>query len=234
MPIFQLTDAPVFPDPSLAEDNGLLAVGGDLSVGRLLAAYSQGIFPWYSEGEPPLWWFTSPRLVIFPEEFKVSKRLARSLRNTPFQISFDQDFAEIIRSCATVRREKGEGTWISTDMQKAYTTLHRAGHAHSVECWLDGELAGGLYGVQLGRVFFGESMFTRISNGSKAALVALVKYLQEQGTALIDCQMTTEHLQTFGAREITGSEFRRLLQLHINPSELTTGPDDKNRQQCAM
>jgi leucyl/phenylalanyl-tRNA--protein transferase len=221
MPIFQLTDAPVFPHPSLAEENGLLAVGGDLSVERLLAAYSNGIFPWYSEGEPPLWWFTDPRLVIFPAEFKVPKRLARTLRNTDFQISFDQDFSRIINSCAAVRRENGEGTWISTDMQTAYEELHRAGYAHSVECWLDGELAGGLYGVQLGKVFFGESMFTKISNGSKAALVALITHLQQQGVALIDCQMTTNHLLTFGAREIEGSEFRRLLQLNI-PSDLTT------------
>ena len=224
MPIFQLTDAPVFPHPSLAEENGLLAVGGDLSLQRLLAAYSNGIFPWYSEGEPPLWWFTSPRLVIFPAEFKVSKRLARTLRNTNFQISFDQDFARVISSCAAVRKESGEGTWISTDMQKAYGKLHQAGYAHSVECWLDGELAGGLYGVKLGNVFFGESMFTKISNGSKAALVALVANLQQQGVALIDCQMTTSHLVTFGAREIKGSEFRRLLQLHINPSDRTTEP----------
>lgn len=221
MPIFQLTDAPVFPHPSLAEENGLLAVGGDLSLQRLLAAYSNGIFPWYSEGEPPLWWFTSPRLVIFPAEFKVSKRLARTLRNTNFQISFDQDFARVISSCAAVRKESGEGTWISTDMQKAYGKLHQAGYAHSVECWLDGELAGGLYGVKLGNVFFGESMFTKISNGSKAALVALVANLQQQGVALIDCQMTTSHLVTFGAREIEGSEFLRLLQIHINPSDQT-------------
>ncbi len=221
MTIFQLNDAPVFPHPSLAEENGLLAVGGDLSVERLLAAYSNGIFPWYSQGDPPLWWFTNPRLVIFPEEFKVSKRLARTLRNTAFQISFDEDFSRIISLCATVRRENGEGTWISPEMQKAYEELHRAGYAHSVECWLDGELAGGLYGVQLGNVFFGESMFTTISNGSKAALAALVINLQQQGVALIDCQMTTDHLVTFGAREIEGSEFRRLLQLHI-PQNITT------------
>ncbi|MEN8198488.1 MAG: leucyl/phenylalanyl-tRNA--protein transferase [Thermodesulfobacteriota bacterium] len=231
MPIFQLTDAPVFPHPSLAEDNGLLAVGGDLSVERLLAAYSQGIFPWYSEGEPPLWWFTHPRLVIFPEEFKVSKRLARSLRNSAFRVSFDGDFSGVIRSCAAVRKEKGEGTWISTEMEEAYIKLHQAGYAHSVECWLDDEMAGGLYGLQLGRVFFGESMFTKISNGSKAALVALVKRLQEEGTALIDCQMTTEHLLTFGAREISGSEFRRLLKLHIHSPEMTRESDEQKRQQ---
>ncbi len=218
MPIFQLTDEPVFPHPSLAEDNGILAIGGDLSVERLLAAYSQGIFPWYSEGEPPLWWFTDPRLVIFLEEFKVSKRLARTLRNTDFRISFDEDFDSVIRACADTRTKTGEGTWISKEMQQAYCRLHRAGYAHSVECWQEDKLAGGLYGVRLGNIFFGESMFTKISNGSKAALVALVNHLQQQDVALIDCQMTTSHLVTFGAREITGAEFRHLLRLHIDPS----------------
>ncbi|HIQ36672.1 MAG TPA: leucyl/phenylalanyl-tRNA--protein transferase [Desulfocapsa sulfexigens] len=222
MPIFQLTDAPVFPDPTLAEENGLLAIGGDLSVERLLAAYSRGIFPWYSEGEPPLWWFTNPRLVLFPEEFKVSKRLARTLRNTDFDITFDTEFALVINACAETRPKQGEGTWISDDIKEAYVKLHLAGHAHSVECWLDGELAGGLYGVSLGNVFFGESMFTRISNGSKAALVALVQRLKRQGVAVIDCQMTTSHLVTFGAREISGDEFSHLLQLHIPSSNTKT------------
>lgn len=219
MPIFQLTDTPVFPHPSLAEDNGLLAVGGDLSVERLLAAYSQGIFPWYSTGEPPLWWFTDPRLVIFPKEFRISKRLARTLRNSDFQITFDKCFDQVITSCADIRTAKGEGTWISKDMQEAYCRLHRLGYAHSVECWQKETLAGGLYGVQLGDIFFGESMFTRISNGSKAALVALVNHLRQQGAALIDCQMTTNHLIAFGAREISGAEFRHFLRLHIeNPA----------------
>jgi len=215
MSIFQLTDAPVFPDSTLAEENGLLAVGGDLSVDRLLSAYSKGIFPWYSEGEPPLWWFTDPRLVLFPTEFKVSKRLSRTLRNTNFNVTFDAAFTRVINACADSRTEQGEDTWISNDMKNAYIQLHLAGHAHSVECWLEGELAGGLYGVGLGNIFFGESMFTRISNGSKAALVALVKHSQQQGVAMIDCQMTTSHLVSFGAREIDGDEFRHLLQLHI-------------------
>jgi len=220
MPIFQLTNEPVFPNPSLAEANGLLAIGGDLSTERLLAAYSQGIFPWYSEGEPPLWWFTDPRLVIFPDSFKVSKRFARTLRNTDFRITFDTDFFRIISACADIRIEEGEGTWINKDMKNAYYQLHLAGYAHSVECWLGDELAGGLYGVQIGNVFFGESMFTRISNGSKAALVALVTHLQQQGIALIDCQMTTQHLQSFGAVEISGEKFRKLLKQHINPEIL--------------
>ncbi len=215
MSIFQLTREPVFPDPVFAEDNGLLAVGGDLSLERLLAAYSKGIFPWYSQGDPPLWWFTDPRLVIFPDEFKVSKRLARTLRNSAFTITFNQNFDEVINSCAEIRVKNGEDTWISEDMKKAYGNLHRAGYALSVECWLDDQLAGGLYGVKLGQVFFGESMFTKISNGSKAALVALVNYLKQQKVAVIDCQMTTDHLITFGGREIDGNAFRRLLQQYI-------------------
>ncbi len=215
MSIFQLTDEPVFPDPALAEENGLLAVGGDLSVQRLLAAYSKGIFPWYSQGEPPLWWFTDPRLVIFPDEFNVSRRLSRTLKNSSFEITFNQNFYEVISSCADVRVQNGEGTWISDDMIDAYLDLHNAGHAHSVECWVNNELAGGLYGVALGRIFFGESMFTRISNASKAALVALVNHLKKQEFAVIDCQMTTKHLISFGGREISGKEFRKLLQLHI-------------------
>ncbi len=215
MSIFQLTEEIVFPDPRLAEENGLLAIGGDLSVTRLLAAYSTGIFPWYSEGEPPLWWFTDPRLVLFPGEFKVSKRLARSLRNSGFHTTFNQDFDQVISSCAEIRIENGEGTWISDEMKEAYKTLHRKGYAHSVECWRDDTLAGGLYGILLGKVFFGESMFTRISNGSKAALVALVEQLKQQEIAVIDCQMTTNHLLSFGAREICGNEFRHLLEKNI-------------------
>jgi len=220
MPIFQLTDDPVFPDPSLAEANGLLAVGGDLSTERLLAAYSQGIFPWYSEGEPPLWWFTNPRLVIFPDSFKISKRFARTLRNTDFCITFDSNFLRVINACADIRKENGEGTWISSNMKDAYFQLHLAGYAHSVECWLGDELAGGLYGVQIGNVFFGESMFTRISNGSKAALAALVSHLKQQGIELIDCQMTTQHLQSFGAVEISGKKFSNLLKQHIHPEDI--------------
>ena len=215
MPIFQLNDEPVFPHPTLAEDNGLLAVGGDLSVDRLVAAYSRGIFPWYSEDEPILWWFTDPRLVLFPDEFKVSKRLARTLRNSDFIITFDHDFKQVITECAAVRTEKQEGTWISEEMQEAYCDLHLAGYAHSVECWSGDTLAGGLYGIRLGNVFFGESMFTRISNASKAALTALVDHLQKQNVQLIDCQMTTSHLVSFGAREIPGERFRRLLQENI-------------------
>ncbi len=215
MAIFQLNDTSVFPKPELAENNGLLAIGGDLSVKRLLSAYSQGIFPWYSEGDPPLWWFTDPRLVLFPDEFHVSRRLTRTLRNTEFRMTFDAEFETVIHSCAEVRASREEGTWISPDMEEAFIALHLAGFAHSVECWLDNELAGGLYGVQIGKVFFGESMFTRKSNASKAALVALVSHLQKQDVQLIDCQMTTNHLLSFGAREISGTRFTQLLKKHI-------------------
>ena len=215
MPIFQLNENTAFPSPELAERNGLLAIGGDLSVKRLLSAYSQGIFPWYSEDEPPLWWFTDPRLVIFPDEFHIPKRLARTLRNSDFRTTFDRDFKRVIQSCADIRTKNDEGTWINPDMQEAYLALHNAGYAHSLECWLKDELAGGLYGVQIDDVFFGESMFTRIANGSKVALVALVTYARKQGIKLIDCQMTTQHLLNFGAREIDGREFRSLLEKHI-------------------
>lgn len=215
MPIFQLNEHTAFPSPVLAEKNGLLAIGGGLSTKRLLSAYSQGIFPWYSEDDPTLWWFTDPRLVLFPDEFHIPKRLARTLRNTDFRTTFDEDFRQVIQSCADIRTKNDEGTWINPDMQEAYIALNRAGYAHSVECWLDDELAGGLYGVQIDNVFFGESMFTKITDASKIALVALVSYAKKQGIKLIDCQMTTSHLLNLGAREINGSEFRLLLETHI-------------------
>ncbi|RUM41275.1 MAG: leucyl/phenylalanyl-tRNA--protein transferase, partial [Desulfocapsa sp.] len=148
MTIFQLNETSIFPKPEFAEENGLLAVGGDLSIKRLLSAYSQGIFPWYSDGDPPLWWFTDPRLVLFPDEFHVSKRLARTVRNSMFRTTFDTDFEAVIRSCADVRRSREEGTWISLEIQSAFIDFHHAGYAHSVECWLQDELAGGLYGIQ--------------------------------------------------------------------------------------
>lgn len=219
MAIFQLNDTCIFPNPELAEKNGLLAIGGDLSVKRLLSAYSQGIFPWYSEGDPPLWWSTNPRLVLFPDEFHVSRRLLRTLRNTDFQTSINRDFAAVIHSCADVRMKSHEGTWLNSAMQEAYIELHHAGYAHSVECWLHDELVGGLYGVQLGGIFFGESMFTRKSDASKVALVTLVSHVQKQNIQVIDCQMTTEHLLSFGAREISGSTFRHLLDKHIQQSD---------------
>lgn len=221
MPVFQLTDRIIFPPPHLAEPSGLLAVGGDLSIPRLLAAYQRGIFPWFSEGDPVLWWFTSPRLVLFPAEFHIAKRLNRLIRTTELTCSINQAFPEVIEACGATRKRRGEETWITPEMVTAYTNLHYYGYCHSVECWRDGMLVGGLYGVALGNVFFGESMFATVADSSKLCLVHLVAFLSANGYQLIDCQMTTTHLLRFGAREVSGPEFQRLLQKHIQ----TTTPD---------
>ena len=223
MALFQLTSEIIFPPPFLADENGLLAFGGDLQPARLVAAYRSGIFPWFSPGDPILWWFLDPRLVLFLEEFRVSRRLARELRTSRFRVTFDQAFKQVMASCAEVRLEKGEGTWISKEMLAAYCRLHDLGYAHSVECWQGEVLVGGLYGIALDRIFFGESMFTRVGNGSKVALAALVKRLKSANFQLIDCQMTTRHLVSFGAREIAGTEFLDQLQSFIQ----TTVPDGK-------
>lgn len=215
MPVFQLPREIVFPAPELAEPDGLLAIGGDLSPARLLAAYQQGIFPWYSEGEPLLWWSPVPRLVLLPEEFHLPKRLARTIRKEIFQVTADTAFAEVITSCGTVRRDIGQGTWITEEMRQAYTTLHKRGFAHSVECRFAGELVGGLYGICLDQVFFGESMFSRRSDASKVALAALVGHAEQLGIRLIDCQMTTAHLLRFGSRKIEREEFQKLLDRFI-------------------
>lgn len=211
MAVYQLTDKLLFPPAELAERDGLLAIGGDLSPERLLLAYSSGIFPWFSEGDPILWWAPSPRLVIFPDEFRVSRRLARIVRQQKFSVSLDRAFDRVITACATIAERSRKGTWITGEMIDAYCRLHDLGFAHSVECWLDQELAGGLYGVSLGGVFFGESMFSRDANASKVALVSLVNRLLEWDFDLIDCQMKSAHLMQFGAREIPGNEFRKLL-----------------------
>lgn len=221
MPVFQLTKDIIFPRPSLAEENGLLAVGGDLSPGRLISAYRLGIFPWYSEGDPILWWFTSPRFVIYPAKFRVPKRLARYIKKSLYRVTMDCAFDQVIEACAAVRTLQGEETWITEEMKVAYSTLHDLGYAHSVECWQDDELIGGLYGVALDRVFFGESMFTIMPNGSKIALASLVKHLTQRQFKLIDCQMTTDHLLQYGAREISGRDFRRHLKEYIS----TLSPD---------
>jgi leucyl/phenylalanyl-tRNA--protein transferase len=211
MPVFRLTQELAFPPPHYAEPDGLLAVGGELSSERLLLAYQQGIFPWYSSETPPLWWSPDPRLVLFPEELKVSKSLQRVLKKNAFRVTFDQAFLDVIQRCALVRRGYGEGTWILPEMVNAYHLLHQLGYAHSVESWQEGELVGGLYGVAIGRVFFGESMFTQKTDASKVALVRLVQLLRHWDFDLIDCQVTTAHLQRLGAREISRKEFLRHL-----------------------
>jgi len=215
MPVYQLTDKIVFPPATLAEKDGLLAIGGDLSPERLLLAYSNGIFPWFSEGDPILWWAPSPRLVIFPDEFKTPRRLIRLMRQKKFSVTMDKAFRQVIRACATIDTRQEKGTWITRKMIAAYSLLHDMGYAHSVECWQDEELAGGLYGLSLGGVFFGESMFSRQPNSSKIALVSLLKKLLEWDFDLLDCQMKTAHLVQFGAREIPGPEFQTLLKKSI-------------------
>ncbi len=215
MPVFKLTEQPIFPHPELAEENGLLAVGGDLKPQRLLEAYRQGIFPWYSEDEPILWWCTSPRLIIFPGELRVSRRLGRYLRNSRLSFSINRAFDEVITSCANIRTLQGKETWISNEMLTAYSNLHRLKFAHSVECWESTKLVGGLYGVALGKVFFGESMFSSVANASKFAMIHLVDFLRKNDYRLIDCQMTTAHLISLGAREVPGKTFQHLLRQNI-------------------
>jgi leucyl/phenylalanyl-tRNA--protein transferase len=207
MPVYQLSEELVFPSPFLASKEGLLAIGGDLSLKRLLLAYSNGIFPWYSEGEPILWWSPDPRLVLYPNELKVSRSLKKVIKQDVFEVTMDRAFEEVITECARVRLENKEGTWIVEDMVRAYCCLHDSGFAHSIEAWQENSLAGGLYGVSLGKCFFGESMFTRITNASKVALVALVEYLKPLDFAFVDCQIATAHLARFGAREISRSRY---------------------------
>lgn len=212
MPVFQLTDELVFPSPDLATEDGLLAVGGDLALDRLLLAYKEGIFPWYSEGDPILWWSPDPRMVLFPGEFRPSRSLRRLGRTGRFRITADSAFAQVIEACATMPRQGQDGTWITSAMERAYSDLHAAGYAHSVECWDGDRLVGGLYGVSLGRCFFGESMFSKVSNTSKLAMWALVEQLERWNFSIIDCQIYTEHIAGLGARSIPREEFRRLLR----------------------
>lgn len=212
MPVYQLTDELVFPHPSLSDPIGLLAVGGDLSPERLLLAYANGIFPWYSDPGPMLWWSPDPRLILFPGELKISRSLRRVIKKQVFTVTMDKSFGEVIRACAKTRKE----TWITGKMIEAYEALHALGHAHSFETRHEGRLVGGLYGVTLGRAFFGESMFSIMSDASKVALVNLVQHLADLGFDFIDCQTTTQHLKRFGAREIPRKEFLELLSKAIH------------------
>lgn len=203
-----------FPPVSLASDDGLLAVGGDLSVERLLLAYRSGIFPWFSEGDPIIWWSPDPRMVLFPDHLKVSKSLRRVIDKGQFQCTWNTSFAEVIHQCAVINRKSQDGTWITPQMLEAYQLLHGHGHAYSVEVWKHGNLAGGLYGVDLPekKVFCGESMFSLESNASKVALYFLVQKLRHENYALIDCQVYNEHLESLGAEEISREEFLKYLE----------------------
>jgi leucyl/phenylalanyl-tRNA--protein transferase len=203
-----------FPDVNLAlrEPDGLLAVGGDLTVDRILSAYKRGIFPWYSENQPILWWSPDPRTVLFPARLKISRSLRKTLRRGRFRVTMDQAFSEVINACATPR-PGSSGTWITQDMVDAYSGLHAAGCAHSVECWLDDRLVGGLYGVSTGRVFFGESMFSRVSDASKVAFAWLVRQLKAWDIGLLDCQIYSAHLASLGAEEIPRADFIKYLDV---------------------
>lgn len=198
-------------DAALTNPNGLLAVGGDLSSERLVSAYRHGVFPWYEQGQPLLWWSPDPRTILPPSALHVSRSMQKFLRKTSFQVTFDQDFAAVIQHCAEPRGYT-DATWITPQMQQAYLELYQRGLAHSVEVWDQGELIGGLYGVALGKVFFGESMFSRRSNASKTGFIKLVQQLESWGFELIDCQMPTDHLESFGASEIPRQEFIVALQ----------------------
>ena len=212
MPVFRLGADPIFPPVDLAEPEGLLAIGGDLDANRLLAAYRQGIFPWYEPGGPILWWSPDPRFVLFPGELRISRRLRRTIAQGRFETRYDTAFAQVITACAEVSRVHEEGTWITPEMQRAYIRLHELGHAHCMESWRDGRLVGGIYGVRLGRCFCGESMFHHETDASKVALAALVGRIQADGVELIDCQVSSEHLLRLGAREISRSRFLTYLR----------------------
>ncbi len=207
---YKLNNNKNFPPVELATPEGIVAFGGDLSAERLLNAYSKGIFPWYSDDEPILWWSPDPRLVLFPDELKISKSLKKLLNKKKFKITFDKNFKGVINACRQPRK-KEHGTWITDDMINAYCKLHELGYAHSVEVWAEEELAGGLYGISLGRCFFGESMFSKISNTSKIALVYLVEKLKERNFLIIDCQVYSEHICSLGAKEIPRIEFIEIL-----------------------
>ncbi|MGZ8258480.1 MAG: leucyl/phenylalanyl-tRNA--protein transferase [Methylotenera sp.] len=200
---------------ALNEPNGLIAIGGDLSLPRLLAAYRQGIFPWFSDGEPILWWSPNPRMVLHPNELKISRSLAKTLKNSPFEIRFNSALRDVISACSSTSRGDQQGTWITEDIIEAYCALHEAGYAISAETWLDGQLVGGCYGVKIGNMFYGESMFHHVTDASKVAFVRLVQKLKEEGVGMIDCQMKTAHLASLGAHEISRDDFIKQLSTLI-------------------
>ena len=207
MPVYLLNAVPEFPPVEYSEPDGVLAVGGDLSVERLLNAYSNGIFPWYSPGEPIIWWAPDPRMVLYPSEIKVSKSMRSVMRNKGFQVTYDKAFKSVMTACGEVPRIGQAGTWITEEMLEGYYQLHLAGYAHSVEVWQGEELVGGLYGVSLGHVFYGESMFAKVSNASKVGFIQLVQLLDKLGFEVIDCQVHTEHLESMGAYLIPRKQF---------------------------
>ncbi len=220
MPIFELNNDVVFPNPELADDNGIIAIGGDLEPGRLLQAYRMGIFPWFNENDPIVWWSPDPRMVMHPSELKVSHSMRKILRDNIFRVTFDQEFEAVIRNCREQKRPGQKGTWITDEMIKAYLQLHHLGYAHSVEVWKDNNLAGGLYGMSLGKMFAGESMFSKMSNASKTGFIILARKLESLGFEMIDCQMHTQHLASMGAKAISRKKYLRMLQESLQNSTL--------------
>ena len=216
MALFALDQTIRFPDVELAEPDGLLAMGGDLSETRLLLAYRSGIFPWY-EGYPILWWCPDPRFVLFPGNIKVSKSMQQVMRKHVFEFTSNRAFADVLTACKLIGRRGQSGTWITDEVEEAYNHLHQRGYAHSAEAWKDGQLVGGLYGIRIGKVFFGESMFSQESNASKFAFIQYVKQLAHEGVELIDCQVYTEHLESLGAEMISRKNFTQLLHQLIPP-----------------
>ena len=211
----------IFPDPRYSSKDGLVAFGGDLDPNRVLNAYKMGIFPWYSEGDPILWWSPDPRFVLYPMELKISKSLKKILKKDIFKIKIDTNFSEVIENCSKIKRKNQEGTWILPEIIEVFTKLHKMGFAHSVEVYKEGELVGGLYGVSLGAAFFGESMFSKVSDASKVALVKLVEMLKKFGFDFIDCQIPSEHLKKMGAVEISRDKFLDELQIALQkPSKI--------------
>lgn len=210
MPVFRLPNELVFPDPNLSEEDGLLAVGGDLSLERLLLAYSNGIFPWYNEGEPILWWCPKPRFILRPDKIKISKSMKKIMKKNVFDIKFNTNFSAVIKNCRAMRENK-EGTWITDDMENAYINLFEHGYALSVEAYFEDKLVGGLYGVIIGKCFFGESMFSKMSNSSKAALIILAEKLKNEGFVFIDCQVESRHLESMGAEFVSYDKFKQML-----------------------
>ncbi len=210
-----LNDKLLFPPVEMATEEGIVAIGGDLGVERLLLAYRSGIFPWYSEDEPIVWWSPDPRFVLFPEKLRVTKSMQSVLNNGTFRFTINRDFTAVLQNCKTITRKEQEGTWITPAVQNAYTHLHELGYAHSAEAWMNGELVGGLYGIRLGNVFFGESMFSKVSNASKFAFINYVRQLQKENVMLIDCQVYTAHLESLGAKMIARKKFIELLSQHL-------------------
>ncbi|MCG8566060.1 MAG: leucyl/phenylalanyl-tRNA--protein transferase [Desulfobacterales bacterium] len=216
MPLFRLSSQIDFPPAWLARTDGLLCIGGDLTPQRLVLAYKNGIFPWFSENEPILWWSPDPRLILLPQEIKISKSLRKTMRKDHFSVTFNRAFEKVITACAQPRQEEDNGTWLVDEMIEAYIALHHMGVAHSVESWVDGELVGGLYGLCIGRSFFGESMFSRCADASKVALVKLARHLEAHDFDMIDCQVSSPHLLRMGAKEIPRQSFLEILNRSIN------------------